>query len=248
MSWRTIVFAVIALVSAAIFVRLGTWQLDRLNERKSNNSTIATQRLVSSVPFASLPADTGQAHYRTATVEGRPDYEHELVYANRTRRGSPGIEILTPVRRPGTDTAVLVNRGWVYSPDGGSVDRTKWREADEMRFAGYVEVFAPDSATFTSSDPRIVRRLSRRAVSERVPYPVASYYLIAVGDTADLAHPARRDLPALGEGPHRSYAFQWFSFAIIAVVGAAFAIGRDRMAQVASRAPAEGSAPQRSLL
>lgn len=235
MSWRTTVFTALALLSAAIFVQLGRWQLDRLNQRKSNNAIIATQRLLTSVPFASLPADTAQAHYRTATVEGRPDYEHELVYANRTRRGSPGIELLTPVRRAGNDTAVLVNRGWVYSPDGGFVDRAKWREADEVRFAGYVEVFAPDSATFTSSDPRIVRRVSRKAVLARIPYPIASYYLIAVGDTADLAHPARRDLPPLDEGPHRGYAFQWFTFAVIALVGAGLAIARDRLSSAQRR-------------
>ena len=31
--------------------------------------------------------------------------------------------------------------------------------------------------------------------------------------------PIRLPLPDLGEGPHRSYAFQWFTFATIGVVG-----------------------------
>ena len=46
----------------------------------------------------------------------------------RTRSGSPGVHILTPLRIPESDTALLVNRGWVYSPDARTVDLTRWRE------------------------------------------------------------------------------------------------------------------------
>jgi surfeit locus 1 family protein len=73
-----------------------------------------------------------------------------------------------------------------------------------------------------------VRRVSRGEVTSRVPYPLAPYYLVATGDSADGAHPARRELPALDEGPHRSYALQWFSFAAIALAGAGLVIARER--------------------
>jgi surfeit locus 1 family protein len=176
-----------------------------------------------------LGTDTSAAHYRFATVDGRYDYEHELILSNRTRRGSPGVEILTPVRMPGTDTVVLVNRGWVYSPDGTSVDQAKWRERDTAHVAGYVELFGTDTAITAAANPRVIRRVGRANVTAKLPYPVAPFYLVAVGDTADLSHPARRDLPVLDDGPHRGYAAQWFSFALIALVGAAIVARRERI-------------------
>ena len=39
---------------------------------------------------------------------------------------------------------------------------------------------------------------------------------------------ARLTLPPLDEGPHFSYAVQWFSFALVALVGAGFVVKQAR--------------------
>lgn len=229
MSRRTILFCAIAIAATALFIRLGFWQLDRLHEKRARNEVIARQRDGVSLPLSSIPRDTGQAHYRTASVAGRFDYDHELVLTGRTRRGAPGVELFTPVRVAGSDTAVLVNRGWVYSPDGGTVDRSRWREGDSAHVTGYVELYAPDAgATASVTDPRIVRRVSRSELAAKIPYPVAPFYLVYTGDTASKGHPSRREIPVLDDGPHASYAFQWFSFAAIALGGAAAIVWRER--------------------
>ena len=142
------------------------------------------------------------------------------------------------VRVTGSDTAVLVNRGWVYSPDGASVDQARWREGDVRRFTGYVELFHGDTVVTSAANPRTVRHVSRAEVTAKIPYPVAPFYLVAVGDTADLAHPARRDLPVLDDGPHRGYALQWFSFAVIALGGAGIVVRRERDESSRSQRPA----------
>jgi surfeit locus 1 family protein len=228
MSRRTTLFCLLAIAAAAVFVRLGFWQLSRLRERQARNAAIAAQQRAAPRPFSELPRDTAGAHYRPAALAGRFDYEHELVLTSRTHEGSPGVELLTPLRVAGTDTAVLVNRGWVYAPDGFTVDRARWREGDSARVTGYVEVYSPDAGVTTSADPRIVRRVSRREIAGRLPYPLAPFYLVATGDTAGTAHPARRDIPVLDDGPHRSYAVQWFCFAAIALGGAGAVVWRER--------------------
>ena len=229
MSRRSIAFCVLALVAAAVFARLGLWQLARLHEKVRRNASIAAQQLDPAVPLTSLPRDTAGAHYRKATVSGRFDYDHEVVLGARTHQGSPGVDLVTPLRIAGSDTAILVNRGWVYSPDGASVDHARWRERDTSTVTGYIEVYAPDpGVTKVAREPRLVRRLSRSELAPRISYPLAPYYLVATGDSADGAHPARRELPALDEGPHRSYALQWFSFMAIALAGAGLVIARER--------------------
>ena len=230
MSRRSIVFCAFAVLAAALFVRLGFWQLARLRAKEQRNAVIAAQQGTQPVEFASLPADTAAARYRRAMVTGRFDYDHELVVSGRTHQGSPGVDIVTPMRVAGTDTAVLVNRGWVYSPNGATVDRARWRERDSATVTGYVELYAPDAPGITAAaDRRIVRRLSRREAASRIPFPLAPYYLVATGDTAR-SHPVRREMPALDSGPHRGYAIQWFSFAAIALIGALAVIRRERRA------------------
>jgi surfeit locus 1 family protein len=227
MSRRSIVFCILAALAAALFVRLGFWQLARLHAKVRRNVTIAAQQRMATVPFASLPPDTAAAHYRRASVSGAFDYDAELVAAGRTYQGSPGVELLTPLRLAGSDTVVLVDRGWVYSPDAASVDHARWRERDSVTLVGYVEQYAPDAATAAARDPRIVRRITRRAVASRISRPVAPYYLVQTSDTAS-SHPVRREMPVLDEGPHRGYAIQWFAFALIAIGGAVAVVWRER--------------------
>ena len=225
---RTILFCAVALAAAALCVRLGFWQLERLRERQARNDAVVAAQRGRPQPIARIPRDS-TARYRAAVVRGRLDYPNELVLASRTHQGSPGVELLTPVRIAGTDTAILVNRGWVYSPNAASVDRTRWHEGDTLTITGYVNLYVDDTAVTRSVlDPRIIRRVSRRELAGRLPYPVAPWYLVQTGDSADGAHPARRSIPVLDDGPHRGYAVQWFSFAIIALVGALFVVLRER--------------------
>ncbi len=228
MSRRTLLFCLFALAAAGVFIRLGVWQIARLRERQARNLVVARQLRSTPIPLAALPRDTAVARYRPATVSGRYDYEHELVATGRTRRGSPGVDLLTPVRIAGNDTAVLVNRGWVYSPDGSSVDRERWREGDSAHAAGYVELYSADAGNALTADAHVVRRASRREITARLPYPVMPYYLVAVGDTLDHTHPSRREFPLLDEGSHKAYAFQWFCFAAIALAGAGIVVRRER--------------------
>jgi surfeit locus 1 family protein len=78
--------------------------------------------------------------------------------------------------------------------------------------------------------PGTVARLDRPQMERRIGRPLRAVYLLETGDTASRQAnvPARFTLPELDEGPHRSYAFQWFSFAVIAVVGAGIVIRSDR--------------------
>jgi surfeit locus 1 family protein len=228
MSRRIFVFCAFALVAAIVFVRLGFWQLSRLHEKQQRNILLVQHQLQSPMALSALPHDTAQVHYRVASVAGRFDYDHEMILSGRTRRGSPGVEFITPVRMAGSDTAVLVNRGWVYSPDASTVNRARWREGDSAHVTGYVELYSANAGPNSSRDPHVVRRVSSIDIAEKIPYPVAPFYLVAVGDTADLAHPVRRDIPMPDEGPHQGYALQWFSFALIAIVGAGIVVVKDR--------------------
>jgi surfeit locus 1 family protein len=177
-----------------------------------------------------LPRDSALARFRRVRVAGVPDYAHELVYATRTRQGSPGVNLLTPLRLPGTDTAVLVNRGWVYSPDGSTIDASKWRDRDSV-FTGYAEELpSTGGATFTGR-PNIIARPSYDVVAKALPYPVATVYVVALAgadSTTAADRIARLTIPPLDEGPHFSYAVQWFGFAAVALVGVGFVIRQTR--------------------
>jgi surfeit locus 1 family protein len=225
---RTRVFLGVAVAAAAVCIRLGFWQLHRRTERQARNALIVSRLDSAAVDVAALPHDTALARFRRARVTGVPDYEHELIFAARSYRGSPGVNFLTPVRIPGRDTAVIVNRGWVYSPDGSTVDETKWRDTSST-FTGYAEELPSVAGSSYASRPRVIARLSYAAVAKALPYPVAPFYLVALGDSVIAPDRlARLTVPPLDEGPHLNYAIQWFAFALIALVGAGVVVKQQR--------------------
>ncbi len=225
---RLVVFLAFAFIATAIFVRLGVWQLHRLHERRARNALVTSRLDSATVDFSGLPRDSTLARFRRVRVTGVPDYDDELIYAARNYNGSPGVNLLTPVRIPGRDTAVLVNRGWVYSPDGATLDLARWHDRDST-FTGFAEEFPSVQGRTYSTRPRVIGRLSYDVVAHALPYPVAPIYIVMLGDsTVAPDRVARLSVPPLDEGPHLSYAIQWFAFAIIALVGAGIAVKQSR--------------------
>jgi len=221
---RVYLFVALAVLLAAVFVRLGFWQLDRLQQRRARNDAV-TRRLAGSPVRVQDITDT--VSFQRAIVAGHPDLEHEIVYAGRSHNGSPGVYILTPIRfsadsgraAPASNAAAaaLVLRGWVYSPDAATVDLSRWRE-ERGAYAGYTLALQhlPSAGT---ANGRTVRSLDRKTIQGLIPYQLAPVILVAE-DSGGATVPVRIPLPALDDGPHLSYAIQWFSFAAIALVGA----------------------------
>ena len=130
------------------------------------------------------------------------------------------------------DTAVLVNRGWVYSPDGITIDDSRWRERDSAQVDGFAEVFVPaEIGVSVPRAPRVVRRLDRDSIQNRIPYTLLPIIVVdqrGRDHEAELGTPVRIDPPPLGEGPHRSYAIQWFGLALTGIIGAILVASRER--------------------
>ena len=239
----TTVFIVLAVLAAALFARLGLWQLSRLRERQAFNTVVESRLDSAETAFARLPRDPAAARFRRVRLEGTWDAAHEVVVTGRSRNGSPGVHILTPVRLPGSDTAVLVNRGWVYAPDGVQVpDPTRWRVVGRAaRVTGFVASLPPlPSKSATHGEPPLLRAVDPERLARWTGYPVHAFQVVEQRDTLARrdSTPAMLTPPPLDEGSHRGYAFQWFSFALIALVGVpVFLLTRGRETEKARRVP-----------
>lgn len=227
---RVIVFAVIALLLASLFIRLGFWQLDRLAWRRALNAEVAAHLTQPPVSVTALPRDSAAMRYRRVLLRGVFDYDNEVVLTQRTRGGSPGVNLLTPLRITGSDTAWLVNRGWVYSPNGKDITQQTWREADTAEVLAFaLPANSVDTAAAGLTSPKLMRSLDFDAVQKGLPYPLARIQLVQLGDTAPKGNiPPRLIPPPQSEGAHKSYALQWFSFAAIALIGAVLFARTDR--------------------
>ena len=220
---RARLFFAITVVLALVFSRLGLWQVSRLKERRAVNRAALAARAAEPVVLgdSTRPVDVTSLQNRRISIEGRYDLGGELVLRGQSAGGVPGVRVVTPLRPTGSDTAILVQRGFVPAPDAQTVDLSQFREEGTVRVTA-IGFLLPDTAV--AGEPRekngmtTWRRIDLTAVRRNAAYPVSPLLALQLPNSA-LPDLPRRDSPALlDDGPHLSYAVQWFSFAVTALV------------------------------
>ncbi|CAN5361573.1 SURF1 family protein [soil metagenome] len=233
--------ALLVLGVAVVCIRLGFWQLDRLEQRRARNAQ-AEQALV--LPALDLDArllqeierDPLAYLNRRVRVEGVYDPAGELVLRGRSRGGSPGVHLVTPLRIAGSEAAVLVNRGWVASPDAATLDPSPFSEPGIQQVEGLLQIVpaptegeTPLMVRTSGGSVLTVRRLDLASLRARAAYPLLPVYVQQLPDPALRQPPFRLPLPTLDEGSHLGYAVQWFGFAAIFVLGFLIVLLHQRM-------------------
>jgi surfeit locus 1 family protein len=246
----------VALVLAAVFVRLGVWQLDRREERRAFNASRAAALarppllLGGNVPAgagraigaasASAAPDSAAAVHRRAVATGVFDLSRERVVGQRSWRGSPGVGLLAPLLLEGGGE-VWVDRGWAPAPDAATLDPAPYAERGRVRVEGF---FRPP----TSRERLALARAAGGSHADRgaersagTPHTAPALVLQQLPGPGAVLR--RLPPPEPDDGPHLSYAIQWFAFAAIALVGTGAWLAAQRRA---SARPTPSSRPVRS--
>jgi surfeit locus 1 family protein len=184
--------------------------------------------------------DEESLEFRRATFTGEFEPADEVLIRSQVHQAVAGFHVITPL--VGEDgTAVLVNRGWVpldadevpvlaASPPAGTVTLTGWVRPTQTR--GSLGPVDPATGRLVT-----LNRVDIERIQDQVSYELEPVYLSVLDQTE-----GELPVPAPGptfddEGPHLGYAIQWFSFALIGVVGYFFLLRR------ATRRSGSGQAP-----
>jgi len=241
--WTTL----LVLAAMGVMIRLGIWQLDRLEQRRAFNAHVLAGQ--NAPPLVLAPETINEPleamEYRTVTVAGEYDVENQIALRNRVWYGKPGYDLLTPLKITGTDKAILVNRGWVpvaeYTPGGDQA----YPARGVVTVAGIIRLsqFKPDFGRIGDPTPRAGEILpvwnlaNVAAIASQIPYPILPVYIQRgpdsslppdVNDWTD-GHLPFPSLPEIEitEGPHMGYALQWFTFAAILGMGYPIFLSRE---------------------
>lgn len=228
---KWIVATVFVVVVAAVFIRLGFWQLDRLERRQMSNQ-IGEERIeAEAVSLADLIAEAGgdveTLEFRRVFVNGTYDLSGEVLIRSQVHLGQAGFHVITPLVAD-DGWAVLVNRGWVpLTMDNPPVEARP--DTGRQRVEGWIQLAQARPALGPEDlpgDQVIFNRVDIGRLGEQMAHDVASVYIVAINEEEnDL--PAPVDLPDFDDdGPHLGYAIQWFGFAAVAVIGFIFLLRR----------------------
>jgi surfeit locus 1 family protein len=218
-------------LGAAVCIRLGIWQLDRLDQRRAFNAQVETMRALPALDLNGDDIDSiGTMEWRAVTVLGEYDFENQVAIRNRYHGNEVGYHLLTPLRFSGA--AVLVDRGWV--PADGNSKPEDWRKYDEpgmVTVTGQIRLGqgkpafggVADAPPADGSPLWVWNNGDLEKIALQMPYPILKVYIQLDADPDDEVPPIPyQPVLELTEGSHFGYALQWFAFATILFAGYPF--------------------------
>lgn len=223
---KWIAATVVVIIIASLFIVLGVWQLDRLNQRHTENAVGEEQLNEPPADFDDLlvqaDGDLSAIEYRRAIARGAFDVEGEVLVRSQVYLGTAGFNLVTPLIME-DGSAVLVNRGWVPL----NMDTVPVEGASPVPIAGTVNGWIELSQSRPPLGPKdpeggrlvSVSRIDIDRIQQQLDYPLAPVYLV-------LENPITGELPVPlaaprfdEDGPHLAYAIQWFGFAMVLLGG-----------------------------
>lgn len=239
-SLRWLGTTLLVLMAAAVMVRLGMWQLDRLEQRRAQNALILQN---ASAPPMNLnqaliqgETDWKSQAFRLIEASGFYLHEEEILLLNQVWEGQPGYHLITPLRISGTDVVILVDRGWIPLNQADEAARATYRLNGEVHLQGRLMPSQAEPRWGGGGDPALPeggrlpawKWLNVERISQQVSGNVLPVYLLELPESTTLTLPYRADTSIeVSEGSHLSYALQWFSFALILLIGYPFYVRKQ---------------------
>lgn len=234
-----------ALLICITMIGLGFWQLDRLAQRRASNA--ARQAVLDQNP-ATLSADSAAASAlvgRRVRVSGSYlNDQSMLLRGQKSDSGVDGVHLLTPLRLSGSDMAVIVDRGWLPAAQAAPQARPAFAIDREITVEGVAlaaqtrpdtPLAAMDLAMPGESRIDAWVRVDIGKMQAQIDAPLLPIYIELLPAPNGPRLPLPADPRKLDEGPHLSYALQWFAFTVILAIVYAALIRQELRRHAAGR-------------
>jgi surfeit locus 1 family protein len=205
------------LLGVAIFVALGAWQNGKGDRLAAELSQRALRGRLGAVALSAQLLDAQAVQDTPLTVTGTFDAQHQVFLDNQQENGQPGVHVITPLKIDGSQTRILINRGWIGWSQGRAVLPVVATPGGRVQVSGLASVPSTKKFFLMPDHPdgqaKLWTRLDLSRFQTRLGYPLQPVVLLQIG--GDASDNLMRHWPAPDDrvAKHRGYAFQWFGIA-----------------------------------
>jgi len=214
--------ATATLLGLTLFVYLGLWQSGKGDRLEAELAQHAARHQLGPVRVDSALVDAEQLRDAPIAVTGSYEAESQFFLDNRQENGLPGVHVITPLKIEGSDTRILVNRGWIGWANGRGVLPSVTVPVGRVTVTGIA--FVPSTKKFflmpdhPEATPKLWSRLDLARFSTQSKHVLQPVVVLQNSGDANDTLIRRWDPPENRVGMHRGYAFQWFGMALALII------------------------------
>jgi cytochrome oxidase assembly protein ShyY1 len=201
------------------------WQWSKGARLARQNGIVTANLNRPPVPIQSLgKVDPNKAQWQEISLTGNFELNHQFLIKNQySSNGIYGFDVaqLFKISSPSIYPAIWIDRGWVQAgqsasspPNIPALPNSQLKIVARIRAEALIhEVRGSFIATGTSSS--LMKETEHLQGQEAAPF----YADLISTNQPSVQALSQEQLPDLSTGPHYAYAFQWWLFALIALVG-----------------------------
>jgi cytochrome oxidase assembly protein ShyY1 len=216
----------LTVAGALLFIRLGVWQLHRADFKEALLRRYAASVSAPLQDFAKAAEAPPADGFPRVRVRGHYLADRLYLLDNPKHDGRGGVEVFAPFALHGQSQLLLVDLGFLPGNGNGKTPQLPPLPTAEVSLQG---LYVPP--------PPVGFEMGGDALSRQTRWPKNSIFMDPAEIARDLGRPLYPRLLALDADPasiyvrvhtldfssmpparHRAYAFQWFTFALAAVV------------------------------
>jgi cytochrome oxidase assembly protein ShyY1 len=216
-------FVALTLLAAGavlLCLRLGLWQWHKGRAREAERAAFA--RGTDQVLPLGAASSAAFAPFQRISARGRLDGAHQFLLDNRSLRGNPGYEVLTPLLRAGAP-ALLVDRGWVpFTGSRAHLPEVAIAVDAEVTLSGRLAPLPAAGLALGHSPPagawpKVTAFPGMAELAAALGAPLEERILL-LDASAPYGYAREWQPPGLAPLRHFAYAINWWVFALMAAL------------------------------
>ena len=218
----TLIFA----ITFCGFIVLGFWQIDRADQKNvlNSNYTDRQQEAIIVLDKNNVIDEKSSLLWRKVEFEGSFINKQNIILDNQIFNQIAGFNIITPFKIRGSDSLVLINRGWHPNLKNRETLPIINEISDERILQGHIASFPVSGIKLGKNNIETLNsqifRFQRLDAAELNYFFSAKImpYMIYLDPIIDKELYGNFKLPAPDSQKNYGYAFQWFAFAITLLI------------------------------
>ena len=201
-----------------LFLYLGQWQAGKAQRLTAERSQYAARGQRAPVQLGATLVHAEQLRDVPITVRGHYEPAQQIFIDNRQEEGRPGVHVVTPLKIEGSQTRILVNRGWLGWTNGRQKLPQVSTPLELVEVSGIAAtpvvknfLLMPERAEAWS---QLWPVLDLKRFERQVNFPVQP--VVMLQNRSDMHDNLIRNWQAPEDrvAMHQSYALQWFGMAL----------------------------------